>query len=176
MGELFDLVMLDTRQVRPRREALQLAELTQDVVLKLRPGADSSGVLLRTQVSGEIPLVSADTAMIERVLTNLIENALRFTPPGGQVSVSLAAEGAAVRVSVADNGAGIAPADLPHVFDRFYSADRSRARSDGGTGLGLAIARQIVELHGGALEVESSVGAGTRFCFELQACASRTQA
>ena len=170
VSDLFDLVMLDNRQVRPAREPLQLAELAQDVVLKLKPRADAAGVSLRADLPGAVPLVSADAAMIERVLTNLIDNALRFTHAGGSVAVALAAAGDAVRVSVADTGDGIAPEDLPRVFDRFYSGDRSRARSRGGTGLGLSIARGIVELHGGALEAESTVGQGTRFSFELRAC------
>jgi signal transduction histidine kinase len=169
VSDLFDLVMLDNRQVKPAREPLQLAELAQDVVLKLEPRAQASGVSLRADLPGDLPLVSADAAMIERVLTNLIENALRFTPPGGSVTVALAAAAGAVRVSVSDTGEGIRPEDLARIFDRFYSADRSRARAGGGTGLGLSIARGIVELHGGALEARSALGQGTQFLFELRA-------
>jgi anti-sigma regulatory factor (Ser/Thr protein kinase) len=103
----------------------------------------------------------------ERGELGLIENALRFTPAGGEVRVALAAEAGGTRVSVSDTGSGIAPEDLPHVFERFYRADRSRARSTGGAGLGLAIARQIAELHGSRLEVESSPGRGSLFHFLL---------
>jgi len=170
--DLFELVMLDTRQVKPRCEPFQPAELAQDVVLKLKHRAEAAGVALAADFAGEMPLVAADIGMIERVLTNLIENAVRFTPAGGSVAVSLAREGEAVLFAVADTGRGIAPEDLPHVFDRFYSADRSKAPSRGGTGLGLAIAREIVELHGGKLEAESRLGEGTCFGFTLAAHAS----
>jgi signal transduction histidine kinase len=145
----------------------ELFELAQDVVRKLRPQAEAAGVRLAVELPAELPLVRGELGLIERLLTNLIENALRFTPAGGGVRVSLAAEGGGTRVSVADMGSGIAPEDLPHVFERFYRADRSRDRSAGGAGLGLAIARQIAELHGSRLEVESSPGRGFRFHFLL---------
>jgi len=114
-----------------------------------------------------MPLVMGDVGLIERVLTNLIDNALRFTPAGGRVRAILDAVPRAVRVTVADTGAGIAPEDLPHIFERFYRADKSRDRATGGVGLGLAIARQIVELHGSSLEVDSRPGEGARFSFVL---------
>ncbi len=172
VGELFELARLETRQVRPKREPVQAAELVQDVVLKLRPQAERSGVELGVDGPWELPPVEADIGMIERVLTNLIENALRFTPSGGRVTVRLAAAAAGIRVTVADTGAGIEPQDLPHVFERFYRADKSRGRSGGGAGLGLAIARQIVELHGGTLAVESAPGQGAAFTFDLPSCPS----
>jgi signal transduction histidine kinase len=107
--------------------------------------------------------------MIERVLTNLIENALRFTPAGGAVRAILDREPNAVRVTVSDTGTGITPEDLPHIFERFYRADKSRDRTRRGAGLGLAIARQIVELHGSSLKVQSRPGEGARFSFVLSA-------
>ena len=160
---------LDTRQVQLKREAFQAAELAQDAVLKLKPKADGAGVTLTVEGPRDLPLVRGDIGLVERVLTNLIENALTFTPPGGSVRVALSGENGAVQVSVIDTGAGIGPEDLPHVFDRFYRADRSRDRSRGGAGLGLAIAREIVELHGSLLQVESRVNEGTRFSFTLGA-------
>ncbi|MGA2974350.1 MAG: HAMP domain-containing sensor histidine kinase [Spirochaetia bacterium] len=167
--ELFELAMLDSGQTAPREEQLQIAELAQDVVLKLAPGAQSAGVSLSVDPVAELPLVSCDIGMIERVLTNLIENALRFTPAGGAVRVTLTPEGQGVRVTVADTGEGIPAEDLPHIFERFYRADKSRERTSGGAGLGLAIARQIVELHKSSLVVESAPGQGARFSFHLSA-------
>jgi signal transduction histidine kinase len=167
--ELFELAKLDARQVQLKREPLQIAELAQDVALKLAPQAESAGVSLTVDLAPELPLVCCDIAMIERVLTNLIENAFRFTPAAGSVRVALSAREGAIRVTVEDTGMGIAPEDLPHIFDRFYRADKSRDRSTGGAGLGLAIARQIVELHGSLLEVESRPGEGARFSFTLDA-------
>jgi signal transduction histidine kinase len=165
--ELFELAKLDARQVQLRTEPLQIAELAQDVVLKFVPRAQAAGVSLGVEPAGDLPLVTADVGLVERVLTNLIDNALRFTPPGGNVRVILGGEDRAVRVTVADTGAGIAPEDLPHIFERFYRADKSRDRATGGAGLGLAIARQIVELHGSSLEAHSGPGEGARFSFVL---------
>ena len=165
--ELLELAKLDARQVALRPEPLQIAELAQDVVLKLAPVARQAGVDLTVEPDGELPLVSGDVGMIERVLTNLIENAVRFTPAGGAVRAVLEGQPETVRVTVADTGMGITPEDLPHIFERFYRADKSRDRTTGGAGLGLAIARQIVELHGSSLDVQSSPGRGTRFSFVL---------
>jgi signal transduction histidine kinase len=165
--ELFELARLESGQARPRLESFHPGELAQDIVLKLRPRAEAAGVRLAAELPAELPLVRGELGLIERLLTNLIENALRFTPAGGSVKVSLAAEAGGTRVSVADTGVGIAPEDLPHIFERFYRADRSRDRSSGGAGLGLAIARQIAELHGSRLEAESSPGQGSRFHFLL---------
>jgi len=170
--ELLELAKLDARQVQLRTEPLQIAELAQDVALKLAPEAQGAGISLTVEPGGDLPLVTGDVGMIERVLTNLIENALRFTPAGGAVRAILDGEPQAVRVTVADTGSGIAPEDLPHVFERFYRADKSRDRTSGGAGLGLAIARQIVELHGSSLEVQSRPGEGARFSFVLSAAAS----
>jgi signal transduction histidine kinase len=165
--QLFELAKLDARQVQLQPEPLQIAELAQDVALKLAPAAEQVGVSLSVDRAEDLPLVSCDVATMERVLTNLMENALHFTPAGGSVSVHLAREADAVRVTVADTGAGITADDLPRVFDRFYRADKSRDKSTGGAGLGLAIAREIIELHGGAITVESSPGNGARFSFAL---------
>ncbi len=168
--ELFELAMLEAGQARPKLEAFQPAELAQDVVLKFRPAAERASVSLAAELPPELPLVCGDIGMIERVLSNLIDNALRYTPAGGTVRVALEREGEAVRVTVADNGRGIEPEDLPRIFDRFFRADKSRDRATGGAGLGLAIARQIVELHGGSIEVESRPGEGTHFRFRLAPC------
>jgi signal transduction histidine kinase len=165
--ELFELARLESGQARPRLESFHPGELAQDVVLKLRPRAEAAGVRLDSELPAELPPAHGELGLIERLLTNLIENALAFTPAGGSVKVSLAAEEGGTRVSVADTGSGIAPEDLPHIFERFYRADRSRGRSTGGAGLGLAIARQIAELHGSRLVVESSPGRGSRFHFLL---------
>jgi signal transduction histidine kinase len=167
--ELLELAKLDARQVELRPEPLQIAELAQDVALKLAPEARAAGVTLTVEPGADLPLVTGDVGMIERVLTNLIENALRFTPAGGAVRAILDPQPNAVRVTVSDTGTGITPEDLPHIFERFYRADKSRDRTTGGAGLGLAIARQIVELHGATLAVQSRPGEGARFSFALSA-------
>ena len=123
--------------------------------------------LLRVDAPAGVPRVNADLRRIERVLDNLISNALQNTPGEGAVSVGVGADGSRVLVRVAATGIGIAPADLPHIFDRFYRVDRSRERACGGAGLGLAIARRIVELHGDTITVESGLQVGSSFCFGL---------
>jgi signal transduction histidine kinase len=109
--------------------------------------------------------VVGDIALIERVMDNLIENALRHTPAGGRVTVAIRPVGETLAIEVIDTGSGIAAEDLPHVFERFYQSDKMRTR--GGAGLGLAIARRIVELHGRTIRAASSGGLGTTFCFDL---------
>ncbi len=101
------------------------------------------------------------------MLNNLVGNALRHTPPGGQVTVKAVREIDAVLVTICDNGEGIQPDDIDHVFDRFYRGEKSRSRATGGSGLGLAIARGIVEAHGGTIRVESERGKGACFSFKL---------
>src|SRR5690606_17691056 len=114
-----------------------------------------------------LPAVTGDADRLAQVLRNLLSNALRHTPAGGQVTVRVARAGQAVRIQVADTGSGISADDLPHVFDRFYRGDRSRSRQGGGAGLGLAIARQLVTAHGGTLTVESAAEVGTTFTMRL---------
>ena len=111
----------------------------------------------------------ADIALVERAISNLIDNAIRYTPPGGRVRITPANTDTTVSVRVSDTGGGIPAEELPHIFDRFYRVEKSRARSKGGTGLGLAIAKKILELHGSTLAVDSTVNRGTTFSFSLPA-------
>ncbi len=169
--ELFDLSQLENAEYRPNFEQVSMPELVQDVVLKLTPNADRRQVELRMEMPRNVPLVRADIALIERVVTNLIENAIRYTPARGGVTVEIVRHGDRVHVTVSDNGCGIDREDLPHVFDRFYRADRSRVRatdqSGTGSGLGLAIAKRIIELHGSEVTVWSELNVGSRFSFDL---------
>jgi len=111
--------------------------------------------------------VFADRERIHQVLFNLLDNAVRFTPDGGSVTVSAERHDGAVDVHVADTGSGIAPEHLPRLFERFYRVDPARSKKEGGTGIGLAIARSVVEAHGGRIWAESSPGQGSVFTFEL---------
>lgn len=165
--ELFDLVMLETKQVQPEFESFQMMDLAQDVVLKLKPLAEKAGVYLTLDSPRPLPLLPVDIRMMERVLTNLIENALDFTPPAGSVQLSFSLKNNGVEVSVTDTGSGIPPEDIPHIFERYYHSGKQKENSPGRTGLGLAIAKQIVELHKSTLHVESTPGSGTRFYFLL---------
>jgi signal transduction histidine kinase len=134
---------------------------------KFKPAAERKQVSLKTEASPEVPYVRADIGMIERVLENLIQNALTHSPPSGVITVSVTPGEREVKVEVADNGSGIPEDQLPFIFERFYRVDKSRSTSSGGAGLGLAITRRILELHGSEIRVESRPAAGTRFSFAL---------
>jgi signal transduction histidine kinase len=121
-----------------------------------------------------LPMVDADIALVERVLENLIDNALSHSPDGGAIRIPIAANGNSVRVTVADSGPGIAPEHLPRVFDRFYQADNAH-RGNSHAGLGLAIVKHILRRHRTQLEVRSKVGEGSLFCFDLPAFAESAQ-
>jgi two-component system phosphate regulon sensor histidine kinase PhoR len=127
--------------------------------------AQQSDISIELDVATDLPLPYVDASRIEQVLLNLLQNALNFTPSGGSVTLTAAPEDDHIVVRVQDTGIGIAPDDLPHIFERFYKADR--ARSSGGTGLGLAIAKHLVERHGGRIWAESQPGQGTTVSFML---------
>jgi signal transduction histidine kinase len=154
--------------------AERFQELAHDVVLKYQPQAEARQLRLVAPDPQELPLVSADVAMIERTLDNLIENALRYTPPEGEIRIDLSRQQDRVNVAVSDSGSGIPAEDLPYIFDRFYRVDRSLSGhpdSEGGTGagtgLGLAISSKIVEAHHSQIDVRSGVDEGTTFSFAL---------
>jgi len=168
VGELFELAKLDAKEATPQCEPFALAELVQDVMQKFQLQAAECDVELAMELDEDLPLVHADIALLERVLDNLIDNALGHTPPGGKVRVPVRRNGDRVILAVADTGEGIPEEHLPRIFDPFYrSGDQHQA--GGHAGLGLAIAKRIVELHGSELEVRSRPGEGTVFSFALPA-------
>jgi signal transduction histidine kinase len=166
VDSLFELAKLESGGVQPQRERFQLEELAQDVAQPYELRAKDAGVALHCDLATGLPAVHADIGLVERVLENLIENALRHTPAGGRVTLRVAAAGEEVEVSVADTGRGIAPEALPRIFERFYRAGDDDASGEG-MGLGLAIVERILALHDRAVEVESQPGEGTRFAFRL---------
>lgn len=170
VSELFELSKLDAQQVQPRFEPFALAELMQDVVMKFQPQAEKQKIALRVALPEDSPRVQGDLGLLERALSNLIENALRYTPEHGRVQVGLhSGTNGKARVSVADTGCGIPAEDLPNIFERFYRVEKSRGpAARGGAGLGLAIAKRILELHDSGIEVQSKVTAGTTMSFELK--------
>ncbi len=167
--ELFELSRLDAKQMQPQLEPFSVAELAQDAALKFQPQAEERSVDLAVEIPERLPLVFGDVSMIDRALSNLIENGVKFTPEGGRVAVVLNAESSGVSVSVSDSGEGIPAADLPFIFDRFYRGDKSRSKREGGTGLGLAIAQKLIQAHDSTLSVTSQINRGTTFSFSLSA-------
>ena len=167
VSELFELSKLETEQVEPTMEPFPIAELVQDVVMQYEPQAEEQGLTLQADLPERHARAVADIGLVERALSNLIDNAIHYTPTGGRVCVRLVNEQNDVCVEVQDTGPGIPDDQLPHIFERFYRVDKSRDRDSGGAGLGLAIANTILDLHGQSLEVESTVGEGTTFRFHL---------
>ncbi len=165
MEGLLELSRIESGEVPMAKEPLDISDVLSHAVERLQLQARRQGVNLDVSVPQGLPPVVGDAERLERVALNLVHNALKFTPAGGSVRVQAAAENGAVVVRITDTGVGIAPADLPRVFERFYKVDR--ARSSGGTGLGLAIVKHTVEAHGGAVAVESEQGGGSVFSFSL---------
>jgi two-component system, OmpR family, sensor kinase len=162
IAALFELSKLESGMVAPNFEAFALGELLHDVALRFRLRAQQLGIELLTRIDPATPLAHADVALVERILENLLDNALRHTPAGGVIEIRLTPAAEHLYVAVSDSGVGIAPTELPHVFDRFYSGGRR-----GQDGLGLAIVRRIVELHGASISLNSTPGVGTRVEFSL---------
>ena len=167
VAELFELAKLEAHETQVNAEAFSLAELVQDVVQKFQLMAHQKQQLLQAQLTDDLPFVWADIALIERVLDNLLQNALQYTAPGGTITVALALQGPSIAVQVTDTGYGIPPEDLPYIFERFYRATQGHQDTAGGVGLGLAIAKRILELHGSTIAVDSTVHGGTTFTFPL---------
>jgi len=164
---LFELARLEARDLQPELEPVNLAELLHDVVLKFQPRATAVGATLTLQPPpAELPPLPVDIALVERVLDNLLDNALEHAPGDGVVEVAVAGVDAAVEVTVSDRGPGIPEAQLEAIFEPFQrGAAGERAR--GHAGLGLSIARRIARLHGGELTVSNRAGGGARFCLRL---------
>jgi len=166
LGNLLALARADEGQLALEQEPLWLDRLAADAVTSLLPLANERGLTLQTGAL-EPALVDGDLARLLLVLLNLIENALTYTPVGGQVTINVARLPRWAELSVLDTGVGISAADVPHVFERFYRADSARRHERGGSGLGLAIAQTLVEAHGGTITLSSSVGVGSRFVVTL---------
>lgn len=175
VDDLRDLALAEAGRLPLECDEMDVAELVQRMAAAFRPQAVAKGITLALE-GGALPTIWADAQRIEQVLANLLSNAIRHTPEGGRVSITLSAEAGQLRLSVQDSGPGIAPEDLPHLFDRFCRADKSRSRAEGGTGLGLSIARRLAQAHGGDITVTSAPGQGADFTVTLPAMGCRDRA
>lgn len=170
IDDLFELARIEGGNLDLRLAPVPLSEMVAETVDALQVQARQRGIELQAECSPDVPVLPLDGPRMQRVLINLLQNALSHTPPGGRVDVALLSEDGRVQLAVSDDGKGIAPDDQQHIFDRFYRADKARGRTDdGGAGLGLAIARAIVEAHHGSIGVESTPGKGSRFVVTLGA-------
>jgi len=169
IGDLFELSKLDAHSVQPTLEDFSLAELLHDVSHEFELEAERAGITLSVDAPRQAVTVRADIGLMQRVLENLLRNAIRFTPAGGAVTIRLEPKPGAVSIAVVDTGCGIPGADLERIFDRFYRSETSASIRETSTGLGLAIVKRILDLHDSRITVTSTVDQGTRFEFELPA-------
>lgn len=167
IGDLFELSKLDSASVTPNLEAFSLPELVQDVAHEFQMDAESKGISVVIDADSNAAFTLGDIGLIQRVLENLMRNAIRFTPNGGTVTLSISDRPQSIAVAVSDTGSGISATDIPRIFDRFYrTVQGEEARSDS-SGLGLAIVKRILDLHDSRITVQSQLDRGTRFEFEL---------
>jgi len=164
---LLSLSQLDYSQVKWHKTEVELGALIQEVVELCRQKSDIELPKIKVTVPPDMQQPFVDRGKVMQVFTNILNNAVRYTPPNGEIEISVTAQESMVTVMIADTGVGIPPEDLPRVFERFYRVEKTRSRDYGGTGLGLPIAKKMVEAHGGSIWIESSPGEGTRVWFTL---------
>jgi signal transduction histidine kinase len=176
INDLRDLSLIESGQLKLELKPVDMAELVQHKISQIEAPAHEKGIQLEFNAADALPMVMADPVRMEQVISNLLTNAIRHTPRGGTITFSVTRQdngvnervtGHQLLISVKDTGEGIPPENLPHIFERFYRVDNSRARSEGGTGLGLAIVKQIVDAHGGKVRAESQIGKGSTFYVAL---------
>jgi heavy metal sensor kinase len=166
VDDLLNLARADAGRVTLHRSNLYLNELVTDCCRSAQPLAGARRIAIECRPGEDLPY-RGDEALLRRLMMNLLDNAIRYTPPGGRVSAEVEPNGTAVKLCVSDTGVGIAPEHAAHVFERFYRAGESRSREDGGFGLGLAIVKWIAEMHQGSVECASRIGAGSTFTVTL---------
>ena len=165
VSELTELSRIEAGSVELKKEAVNLNELVDEAIIQLSPLANKQNITLNTVLSDSLPSVKVDRDRISQTITNLIHNAIKFNRTSGNVTIITSSDDKAITVKVIDTGIGIPKANLPHVFERFYKADKSRANS--GSGLGLAIAKHTIEAHGGIIWAQSEEGKGSTFSFTI---------
>lgn len=165
---LLELSQLEARTAAFETEKVSLSEIVQNIVVMFGPRSLAQGISIITDIAGDMPDITGNGDRLTQLVVILLDNALKFTPPGGRICVTAAAAGAGAVLTIADTGAGIPAEDLPYIWERFYKADKAHTRTGGGTGLGLAIAREIISLHGAAAEVTSAPGQGTIFAIKFR--------
>jgi len=161
--DLLKLAQIEAGKLELQRQPIAVSSVIQPCLEVTRLKADQKNLTLETDCRADLPLVNGDSLCLQRVLQNLLDNAVRYSPTGGRIIVSAFVKGSEIVISVSDNGVGIPKAEQERIFERFYRADAARARADGGTGLGLSIAKHLVEAHGGRIQVQSEVGIGSTF-------------
>jgi len=171
---LMAISRLDAGEAKVELAHFDLAELTSSTTEQMRLLAEDKNIALRCEAERRVR-VEGDRARLKQVVVNLVDNAIKYTPAGGLVGVKVCACDGRATLEVNDNGVGIPPEALPHIFERFYRVDKTRSRQMGGAGLGLSIIKAIVTAHGGQVRVESVEGKGSRFLIELPAAGEESE-
>ncbi len=167
VNDLLLLSRVDSDALVLRRSAVHLPALISAVIAQLSPQAEVQGINIQVAADADMPSIQADSDRLTQVLLNLLDNAIKYSPSGGVVTVTVKTEGQWVQIEIQDRGMGITAQDLPRIGERFYRADRARSRAQGGSGLGVAIARALIERHGGTLHLDSQPGQGTTVTLRL---------
>ncbi len=167
VGQLFEYSKLEANQVEPQKEQFLITELVSDILMKYEMLAKDKKIELRMDSPGHLPAVFADISLVERVIQNLLDNSLKFTPEHGRITITLQGKMTGIEVSVSDTGSGIPLKDQPYIFERHKQLPGTGAIVYEGMGLGLAIVKKILDLHQAAINIKSSPGAGTSFRFQL---------
>jgi two-component system phosphate regulon sensor histidine kinase PhoR len=165
--DLLKLSRIEAGRLELETRPIRVEAIVNGCVETARLNAEARGLRIVVNLPDEVPAVRGDGAQLGEVLQNLLDNALQYTPAGGQIELKAHSNGHDVIFTVTDTGIGIPESDLERIFERFYRVDAARSREAGGTGLGLAIARHIVDAHGGRIWVESAIGQGSRFHFSI---------
>jgi len=166
IAQLFEYSKFEARQIQAKKEPFFIAELAQDIFQKYQLLAKEKGIHMHLNAKSDLPMVFADIGLVERVIQNLMDNALKFTPEGGEVTIALAGKDKSVEVRIADTGPGISMEEQAIIFERYRKVGRKEGKSKG-AGLGLAIAQKILELHNASIKVQSKLNEGTTFIFRL---------
>jgi signal transduction histidine kinase len=167
VNDLQELSLVEAGKLHIEVQVLELRQTLQHAAALAQPSANKKGLTPRTQLPPTLPLVSADPERVGQILHNLLNNAIHYTPEGGEIIIKAEHKDDFIEISVQDTGSGISPEHLPHIFERFYRADQSRSRKTGGAGLGLAIVKHLVEAQGGQVSAASQTGQGTTISFTL---------
>lgn len=167
VAQLFEYSKLEAGQVEPHKEQFLISELVSDILMKYEILAKDKKIELRMKSPDNLPAVFADIALVERVIQNLLDNSLKFTPENGRITITLQDKTTGIEVLVSDTGSGIPLKDQPYIFERYKQLPRQEATAYEGMGLGLAIAKKIMDLHHAAINIRSAPGAGTSFWFQL---------
>lgn len=166
INDLLDLSMIEAKQVELRFEPVNIPELIENVIVSLSPIAKKKEIAIKKTFPPNTPLITGDPNRLRQVMTNLIDNAIKYSPPKSPINIKISHNEFDLRVAIEDKGVGIPPKELERIFERFYRVEKDRLYS-GGRGLGLAIAQHIIEAHGGTISVKSRIGKGSSFTFTL---------